>query len=147
MDYKFKFRSLTQQEAKKVNFSGDNHRYITELDCDGVSYAKFLGNIITLFGQPLYKNPCTGILYSYLIEAKNPEGEISYLDLHSASGGPTVFCDDNVEACQAAEELIRNILNARPTDYEYDFIGDELSSIQSGVKNGKPYWKEKKLWF
>lgn len=145
MEYNFEFRSLSQQEANQVQFPQEFHRYIDEMGEEGVDYAKLLGNIMTLFGQPLHKDPGRGLLYGYLIEAKNQEGNILYLDLHFASGGPTVFCDNNTEALQAVEELVKLIVDASPTDYEYNFLGDELSKVKSGVKNGKPYWKEKSM--
>lgn len=148
MEMMCQFRALTQEEASHVNMGGSsNIRSIASITEDyGEMCAKIFGNLIALFGQPLYQSPDLENQYDYCIEAKDASGQVLYLNAYSGPSGPAIGGFNGAEVIQAADELAEFILNAEPADYDYSGIYmDGPCKVEMGVKDGRPYWNECEL--
>lgn len=144
----YQFRALTKEEAAQVDMGGSsNIRSIKAISQDfGNDCAKIYGNLITLFGQPLYQSADLENQYEYCVEAKDPNGNVLYLSAYSGPSGPAIGGFHGPQASRAADELADFILNAEPADYDYSGIYmDGPCKVEMGVKHGQPYWNETEL--
>lgn len=102
-----------------------------------------LGQLKTLFGDPLYMTKDLEEQYRYCIMAVDGDGKEIYLDVYSGPSGPAIGGRGDADSKVAADELAKLIVNAEPTDYDYEgFYLDTSSYVKEGVHNGKPYWEE-----
>lgn len=105
-----------------------------------------LGQLKTLFGEPLYMTKDLEEQYTYCIMAVDGEGKEIYLEAYSGPTGPAIGGMQDADSKAAADELAELIVNAEPTDYDYEgFYLDTFSYVREGVRNGKPYWEESKI--
>ncbi len=118
--------------------------------CDIYSYleaenqALAYGQMLTLFGEPLYTTENLENQYSYVIEATDSTGNVLYLNAYSGPSGPSVGGPDG--AGDAANALAQYIKAAAPSDYEYEgYYMDVPCKVKMGVKDGKPYTEEEIL--
>lgn len=115
--------------------------YVT-YDTDGSALA--YGQMLTLFGEPLYTTANLENQYSYVIYAKKADGYETYLNVYSGPSGPSVGGSDGDE--EAAAVLAAYIRSAAPTDYEYvGYYMDVPCKVVMGVKDGQPYMNEEIL--
>lgn len=111
-----------------------------DTDASAMAY----GQLLTLFGEPLYVTENLENQYSYVICAKKADGFEIYLNVYSGPSGPSVGgCEGSEEAAVALAAYIRT---ATPTDYEYvGYYMDAPCKVKMGVKNGEPYVEEEML--
>lgn len=117
--------------------------------CDVV----FFGQLKTLFGEPLYTTDDVQNQYSYCISATGKDNNTIYFDVYAGPSGPAIgggFFQDNPKVTdedinKMAHLLISYILQAKPTDYDYEGIYENDIIIKEGIKNGCPYYKEEEI--
>lgn len=102
------------------------------------------GQMLTLFGEPLYTTENLENQYSYVISATDKDGNVTYLNVYSGPTGPSIGGTD--EDVDAAKELALYIKEAKPTDYEYvGYYMDVPCKVTMGVRDGEPYMTEEIL--
>lgn len=113
---------------------------IFEYDKQPLAY----GQMLTLFGEPLYTTENLENQYSYVIEATDSAGNVLYLNVYSGPSGPSIGGPDGAD--DAAKVLVQYIRAAAPADYEYEgYYMDAPCKVKMGVKNGKTYTEEEML--
>lgn len=102
------------------------------------------GQMLALFGEPLYVTENLENQYSYVISATDQEGNVTYLSVYSGPSGPSVGGMTGDE--DAADALVCYIRSAKAADYEYEgYYMDVPCKVKMGVKNGAPYMQEEIL--
>lgn len=102
------------------------------------------GQMLTLFGEPLYTTENLENQYSYVISATDQEGNVTYLSVYSGPSGPSIGGMEGDE--EAAKALVSYILSAKAADYEYEgYYMDVPCKVKMGVKDGVPYTQEEML--
>lgn len=105
-----------------------------------------LGQLKTLFGEPLYITEDLENQYAYCISAANESGKKVYLQVYSGPSGPAIGGNMDGDSRQAADELAGLITGAEPEDYDYEgYYMDGPSAVKMGVRNGEPYMEEKEI--
>lgn len=103
----------------------------------------FLGQVKTLFGVPDYITEDYETMFSCAVAAKDLEGNMLYLEIYNGSSGAAIGGASDDASEKAAEELARLIIDAEPTDYDWEGVYSDIPvNIKMGVKNGKPYYEE-----
>ncbi|MBD5476639.1 MAG: hypothetical protein HDR17_11770 [Lachnospiraceae bacterium] len=146
MGEKYEFKAESMETLNNV--IGGKIRNIVEgygLD----SYEKgilCLGQLKTLFGEPLYISDDLEDQYAYCISATDETGKKIYLHAYSGPSGPAIGGNHDEDSRQAADELAKLITGAEVTDYDYEgYYWDGPSAVKMGVKNGEPYNEEREL--
>lgn len=111
--------------------------------CDVV----FFGQLKTLFGEPLYTTDDVQNQYSYCISATDKNNNTIYFNVYSGATGPAIgggFFQDNPKVTKEdrkkmARLLISYILQAKPSDYDYEGQYENDIIIKEGIRNGKSY--------
>ena len=124
--------------SSKIRNVGDLGKY-TEVLC--------LGKMMTLFGDPLYITEDIENQFEYIILAKDDQGTEVYLTVyHGPSGAAIGGKHDDGNSRAAADELVELLKGVQAADYEWEGVWtDGPCEIKMGIKNGKPYWKEKEI--
>lgn len=103
----------------------------------------FLGQVKTLFGEPDYITENYEEMFSCAIVAKDQDGNRVYLEVYSGASGAAIGGANDDASEKAAKELARLIIDAKPTDYDWKGVYNDIPvKIKIGVKNGKPYYEE-----
>ena len=103
-----------------------------------------LGQLKTLFGEPLYITENLENQFSYCIMATDENGKTCYLDVYSASTGPAI--GGPASAREAANALAAYIRGAKASDYDYEgYYLDGPCKVKRGIKNGQPYEESEEL--
>ncbi len=109
-------------------------------------HSLFLGQVKTLFGEPDYITKDNENMFSCMVSATDKEGNVIYLDIYYGPSGPAIGGDDDEESAKAATELSNLIIQAEPTDYDWEgYYIDIPVKINMGVKNGQPYYNSEIL--
>lgn len=107
-----------------------------------------LGQLKTLFGEPLYITENLEDQYSYCILATDEKGVSVYLHAYSGPSGPAIGGNNDTDSKAAADELVTLLLNTQATDYDYEGVYmDGPCAVKMGVRNGIPYMEETELEF
>lgn len=109
----------------------------------------FFGQLKTLFGEPLYTTYDVENQYSYCISATDKNNNTIYFNVNSGATGPAIgggFFQDNPKVTKEdrkkmARLLISYILQAKPSDYDYEGQYENDIIIKEGIRNGKSYHK------
>ena len=105
-----------------------------------------LGQLKTLFGEPMYITEDYENQFSYDIEAIDETGVVCQLSAYSGPTGPSIGGARGEEVEKAARALAVYIRQATATDYEYEgYYLDAPCKIRMGVRNGVPYAQEEEL--
>ena len=108
--------------------------------------AKILGQLQTLFGDPLYISLDADDPYSYVIIMENEQGIRYNMHVYSAKFGPSIGGNKDIEGIEdAAQALKQYIEEASPSDYEYQGTCPNRYSVIMSVKDGEPYYSEIKI--
>lgn len=103
----------------------------------------FLGQVKTLFGEPDYITENYEEMFSCAVAAKDQDGNVLYLEIYSGPSGAAIGGSNDEVSEKAAKELARLIMDAEPTDYDWQGVYSDIPvNIKMGVKNGKPYYNE-----
>lgn len=106
-----------------------------------------LGQLMALFGEPLYMTEDLENQYSYCILAEDGNGVKVYLEVYSGPSGPAIGGKETKEGREAADELATLIIGAKAKDYDWKGVyADGPCEIKMGVRNGKPYCEERELF-
>lgn len=105
-----------------------------------------LGQLKTLFGEPLYVSEDLENQYAYCILAADKTGKKIYLNVYSGPSGPSIGGMAGPDGREAADELACLITGADAMDYDYQgYYMDAPSAVSMGVRNGEPYMEEKEI--
>lgn len=105
-----------------------------------------LGQLKTLFGEPLYITEDMEDQYAYCILAVSKEGKEVYLHVYNGPSGPAIGGKHDSDSLAAADELAELITSAEASDYEYEGVyWDGPCIVREGVRNGVPYMEEEEL--
>lgn len=103
-----------------------------------------LGQLKTLFGEPLYITENLENQFSYWILATDEEGNTYYLNAYCASSGPAI--GGPASAKEAANALAEYIREAEASDYDYEgYYLDGPCKVRMGIQNGQPYEESEEL--
>jgi hypothetical protein len=110
-------------------------------------WAMIRGQLLTLFGEPLYITSNFESAYQYIVIMESDQGVKFVLSVYQGKSGPSIGGDYKIEGIQdAAQELKQNVLKISPSDYEYEGAYQcGPSKIIMGVKDKKPYVLEEKI--
>ncbi len=143
MEAKFEFKTQDMDTMKKTIMGTSQIRRITEKFEDDVLC---LGQLKTLFGEPLYVTKDLEDQYAYCILAVTESGKEIYLHVYSGPSGPAIGGRQEKDSKEAADALAELIVQAKPSDYEYEGIYcDGPSIVKAGIRNGQPYWQEEEV--
>lgn len=102
--------------------------------------AAYLGKVKTLFGEPDSTSYDMENLFSYDIVAESSAGNAIQLVIYFGPSGPSIASPDGDDAKAAVTELAKQIIDAKPTDYEIECEYEDIPvTVILGVKDGKPY--------
>lgn len=111
------------------------------MTCNAKHHSLFIGQVLTLFGNADYYTSDNEDLFSYVIAARNKNGEEIYLEVYYGPSGPALGGLDGDDYAKAADELAKIIMEAEPTDFEIESVYEDLDiTIKMGVKDGEPYY-------
>ena len=104
---------------------------------------KVQGQLLTLFGEPVYTTKDLENAYAYVIVAKTG-GKEFVLTAYRGPSGPAIGGDRGIDGIlEAAEKLKEYILAAQPSDYEYEgYYFDGPTKIHQGMKDGRVFFSE-----
>lgn len=143
MESRFEFKAQDMETMNHKMAGGSKIRNITR-DPEGEILC--LGQLKTLFGEPLYISMDLEDQYAYCIMAVDKEGKEIYLQAYSGPTGAAIGGEQDADSRAAADELAGLIVNAQPSDYDYEgYYMDGLCSVKMGVRNGEPYIEEGSL--
>jgi hypothetical protein len=100
--------------------------------------AKTLGQLITLFGDPLYISPNLENAYEYVIMAADNFGNTWFLSAYCGQSGSAIGGNRSIPGIEAAAQaLAEYIKQAKPSDFEYEgYYPDGNSKITIKIENG-----------
>ena len=108
-----------------------------------LKHSLFMGQAITLFGQPDFVQPDYEAMFSTMVSAEDKDGNILYLEVYHGPSGPAIGGNDDEQSKRAADELASLIENAEPTDYDWEGVYEDFEiTIKMGVRNGVPYYED-----
>lgn len=107
-------------------------------------HSLFIGQALNLFGEADYISENNEDLYSKAVCAENEDGGKIYLEVYYGPSGPAIGgvdpCNEEIQA--AARELEQYIMAAKPQDFEYKSVYEDMGiTVRMGVKNGNPYYE------
>ena len=112
----------------------------------GEAVAELYGQLLTLFGEPVYTTQSLEDAYCYIILTRGEDRSEHILNVYEGSSGPAIGGENS--AHDAALELKKYIGSAQPTDYEYEgYYFDGPTKIRRGVKDGKAFYSEAEISF
>lgn len=146
-DHRFHFRALRGVEAEQADSAGDSSSRIRGLcPMDEREFALVYGRLLTLFGQPRYLSSDLENQYCYSIEAVDEQNNIRYLQAYSGSTGPAVGGGGEELDRLAADQLVKLVRSAEPSDYEYTgYYLDGPCKVYMCVKCGQALYEESEL--
>ena len=112
---------------------------------DGMSaeyHSLFIGQALALFGEPDRTSTSNEDLFSKVVSAEDKDGNVVYLEVYYGPSGPAIggdIADENAQ--RAAKALVDYIMQAKPKDFEYVSVYEDLDvTVRMGVKDGAPYY-------
>lgn len=101
---------------------------------------KVFGQLKTLFGEPLYLKENLEDQFTYVIEARDENGNSLFLNVYCGSSGPAIGGNMGELYESAAKELVTYICSAEVADYDYEgYYMDANIKVNQGVRSGVPY--------
>ena len=105
-----------------------------------------LGQLKTLFGEPLYVTKNLEDQYAYCILAAGEDGKEIYLQVYSGPTGPAIGGEQDADSARAADALAELITSAKAADYDYEgYYMHGPCIVREGVRGGEPYMEEEEL--
>ena len=102
---------------------------------------KVFGQLLAIFGDPIYVTKNMEDAYSYVIIAKDENDIEHVLNVYEGSTGPAIGGYES--SLDAAQQLAEQIRSAQPMDYEYEgYYFDGPTKIHKGVTNGEVFYSE-----
>ena len=143
MESKYKFIAQDMETMNRTMFGTSGIRRSEESFQDDVLC---LGQLKTLFGEPLYITDDLEDQFAYCILALTEEGKEIYLHVYGGSTGPAIGGKQDKDSRDAADALAKMIVQAHPSDYEYEgYYWDGPTVVREGIRNGVPYRQEEEL--
>lgn len=145
MERKFEFKAQDMETRKKTLLGTSKIRNIVEPSLENKDVL-CLGQLKTLFGEPLYMTEDMEDQYAYCILAISKDGKEVYLHVYNGPSGPAIGGGHDSDSIAAADELTELITSANASDYEYEGVyWDGPCIVREGVRNGVPYSEEEEL--
>lgn len=140
----YKFRLSTEEETTERIRKGSCH-IVAAAEGSEEAFARFYGQLRTIFGEPHDSSDDYEAIYSYDVTAEDGNGNKLLLEAYhgpsgAAIGGPVVGADDIEREVyeKAARELIELVNAAVPSDYEWEGVYADIPvNIKYVVKDGK----------
>ena len=133
----------TFEKAEPEHFSSGARILSVYPNGDRLDHSKFMGQAITLFGQPDRIENDYEDMFETGVKAKDKDGNIIYLYIYHGPSGPAIGGADDENSRRAAEELTSLIVNASPADYDWEGTYEDFNiTIKMGVRNGVPYYED-----
>lgn len=147
MERRFEFKAQDKETLDRILIGTSKIRNIVELSPTyQESSVLCLGQLKTLFGEPLYITEDMEDQYAYCILAESKDGKEVYLRVYNGSSGPAIGGKHDPDSIAAAYELVELITSAKASDYEYEGVyWDGPCIVREGVRNGVPYSEEEEL--
>lgn len=150
MGANFEFKAQDMETMKKTAMGTSKIRSILGPEAGAWAYqggsTLCLGQLKTLFGEPLYMTKNLEDQYAYCILAAGEDGREIYLQVYSGPSGPSIGGNQDPDSAQAADELAKLIVSAKAADYDYEgYYMDGPSVVREGVRGGEPYMEEEEL--
>ncbi len=144
MERRFEFQAQDRETLDRTLMGTSKIRNIVGyMGDDGILC---LGQLKTLFGEPLYVSPNLEDQYAYCILALDKDGKEVYLHVYSGPTGPAIGGKRDAESTAAADELAELITSAKASDYEYEgYYLDGPCVVRTGIRNGVPYSEEAEI--
>ena len=109
-------------------------------------HAKIQGQLLTLFGEPIFNTPDLEYAYQYIIIATDSNKNEYVLSVYSGKSGPSIGGNKAPITLDAAKQLRDNIHQAETTDFEYEgYYIDEPTKITYKIENGRITCTEEKI--
>lgn len=145
-EYSYTFKACSNDKLYKGEQYGFRNLYS---DGTGDKHSLYIGQVISLFGEPKHHSDDNEDLFSQAVAATDKDGNVFYLEAYYGPSGPAItgFADkDNgygeEEYQKAIDELAEYIMDAEPADFEWESVyGDTGVSLKMGVKDGEPYYR------
>lgn len=118
---KFEFKVQDMETREKTDLGTSKIRNIVEPSLLNSSVL-CLGQLKTLFGEPLYMTEDMEDQYAYCILAVSEDGKENYLHVYSGPSGPAIGGRQDPDSCAAADELAELITSTKASDYEYEGV-------------------------
>ena len=140
----YKFRLSTEEETAERLRKGSCHIMAAAAGSEE-AFARFYGQLRTVFGEPQENSDDYEAIYSYSVTAEDENGNRLLLEAYhgpsgAAIGGPVVSADEAEKEIHrnAAMELIDLVSSAEPSDYEWEGVYEDVPvNIKYVVKDGK----------
>lgn len=147
MKRKFEFKAQDKETLDKNLIGTSKIRNIVELSpTSWMNTILCLGQLKTLFGEPLYITEDMEDQYAYCILAQKEDGKEVYLHVYSGPSGPAIGGRHDSDSHEAADELAGLITGAGASDYEYEGVyWDGPCIVSEGVRDGAPYYEEEEF--
>lgn len=113
----------------------------SEFNYEASYHSLFIGQLLTLFGEPAYWSDNNEDLLSYIIAADDTNGNVIYLEVYYGPSGPAIGGHNGDEYELAANELEKIIMAAEAKDFEVESTYEDVGvTVKMGVKDGKGYY-------
>lgn len=105
------------------------------------------GQLLRLFGEPVYSSVDYENIYSYYIEAKHKDGDRFIFHVYSGEMGACIAGNEEVaDIKEAAKALKTHIESVQPAEFEYTGYHLQTTSvIHRGVRHGKPFYQKREM--
>ncbi len=150
MGAKFEFKAQDMETMNKTAMGTSKIRNILGPEAGAWAYqggsTLCLGQLKTLFGEPLYVTKNLEDQYAYCILAAGEDGKEIYLQVYSGPTGPAIGGEQDADSARAADALAELITSAKAADYDYEgYYMDGPCIVREGVRGGEPYIEEEEL--
>lgn len=111
----------------------------------GSFMARFRGSLLTLFGKPLFSGSDADEAFTYIIKARNSNGQRWLITAYDGPSGPAFGAIDplSLQSNTVAESLLALVEATPPADFEAILeVPDFNSIITYGCRNSESYWNE-----
>lgn len=108
-------------------------------ECSGEEATKIFGQILCIFGEPMYISENMEDPFLYCIIAADANGKQFVLTIYHGKTGLSIGGNENIEGiCDAALALKQYIKEAVTVDFEYiGYLNEGLTKIIMKIENGK----------
>lgn len=154
--YKYQFKNDNDMDKlrKKMDAGELSEKHKLTKGSEPEQAVLIYGKMRKLFGNPLNESEDVEVQYGYCITTMAESGDEIVLDVVGYYPEPIVCSSGDEESHAAVNQLLQAIEKTEPADYKYKGVwihnlfdpGSPSVNISMGIKNGKPYIKEKPLF-
>jgi hypothetical protein len=134
--------------SKNLDLCAGTSKIINIADSfSGEEETKIRGQLLTLFGEPVYNTQNLEDAYSYVVLAADENEKQCILHVYCGSTGSAIGGDNNIQGIyDIAEKLKHYIKQANTTDFEYEsYYIDGPAKIYQKIENGNIIFSEMEI--